>query len=106
MACQLSCGGAAVQDDDLIALHHGGGCPADCDLGAGGQLLASCEIHDGGRGGQRATVYALKESFLGEFTEITADGVFGKTEALANIFGHDLAVLFELFEDQLLALFG
>ena len=48
MTRQFSRSGAAVQDHDLIVLNHSGGRPADCDLGARGQLLASGEIDDGG----------------------------------------------------------
>ena len=99
MARQLSRGGATIQDDYLIASNHGGGCPADCDLGARGQLLASCEIHDGRRSRQSAPVYALEEPFVGQFAEIAADGVFGQAELVTDVFGDNLAVLFKFFED-------
>jgi len=97
MTRQFSRGGAAVQDHDLIVVNHSGCRPADCDLSAGGQLLASRKIDDGGRCGQGATVYALEESFMREFAEIAADGVFGEAKFVADVLGNDLTILFELF---------
>ena len=91
---------------DLIVVNHSGCRPADCDLSAGGQLLASRKIDDGGRCGQGATVYALEESFMREFAEIAANGVFREAQLAADVLGDDLAVFFKLFEDELFALSG
>jgi hypothetical protein len=51
-------------------------------------------------------VYTLEESFMREFAEIAADGVFGKAKLVADVLGDDLAVLFEFFEDELFAVHG
>ena len=73
---------------------------------SGCDLLAAREVHDRGRGGQRAAVHALQPSGRGQLAQIAADGVLRQLQLLAHILGDDLALRLQDLEQVILALAG
>jgi len=102
----LPCGGAAIEDDNLPRLDHLGCRATDRDLALWSEQLTSGEVGDGGRRGQSSAVDTLEKTFLRQFAQIAADGVFGHPHGLADFLCDDLSVSLEERKDLLFSVDG